>query len=218
MTVQHEKRDMSWMRVLSKPTIGRPGWVVTTQGPRAAFSASPPPQPTVDPLAEERRALDEQKRELAALTSRYQQSVAALEQARQSASEEMISDLTALAFAVGRELALRELQNDPTPIAELIKRLAREMPHEERLAVRVAAEDFAVLSAAEALSSPDCRRLELEADPALEPGSCVIAGANATVSSTFAERERAVRRELALSDEPIAPELLRAAEHGRSLQ
>ncbi|MCC6812210.1 MAG: hypothetical protein IT381_32615 [Deltaproteobacteria bacterium] len=205
------------MRVLQKPEVGEPGWVKPTRVAAPSFLSQKEPTPP-DPLASERAALEQQKRELEATIRRYQQSIAAIEDSKQATDARTMSDLTELAFSVGRELALRELQNDPTPVAELIKKLAAEMATEARLVVRVSPHDYSALTAADALSTPETRHLEIIADPGLEPGSCELTGPKTNVSSTFNQRERAVRRELALTDEPYAPQLLKAAEHGRALQ
>lgn len=212
--------DMTWMRVLQKTEVTKPTWVTASQSPRhpALFPAKDAQSAPIDPLAAERAALAQAKRELEASTQAFKASIAALERAQAPLAEDTVSDLTELAYSVGRELAMRELQNDPTPVAELIRKLAAEMMTEGRLVVRVSLDDYPALMASDALSEQDTRSVDIVADSNLSAGSCVVDGKKTRVDASFEQRERAVRRGLSLAEEPRARDLMQSANSARPLQ
>lgn len=205
------KQDTSWLQVLRQPEVTRPSWNVA--GPREirpalASARTAPTSP--DPLQSERSELAERTREVESLRVRYLEALSALTSAKKTIDAETVSDLTELAFSVGRELAMRDLQNDPTPIAELIRKMATGSEQNGRFTVRVAAEDFAALMSSDALSEQDTRGVEIVADTTLAPGACVMNGKKTQLDASFQQRERAVRRELSLVEEPDASRILRA--------
>jgi flagellar biosynthesis/type III secretory pathway protein FliH len=202
MSSTPKRNDASWMRALDAQPVRTPAWVPATQGEvRRAFTTPEhaPPQPAVDPLAGERVALAERARELDAAIAEYKASAASLNDARRNLVASSINDLTALAFQVGKELALQTLTTSPEAVATLITRLANEMGTDSRVTVRVASEDFTTIS--QAIEQNDT--MVVTADATLKPGACVITAKGARLETSFAQRENAVKRALGIATQEV---------------
>jgi flagellar assembly protein FliH len=127
------------------------------------------------------------------------------------------AELVRLALAVAARVLAREVDADPAWMRTLIESALAEVPDRRRVAVRCAPRDAAAIRerlAATAAAVPGTERLELEEDPALQPGALVLAAQgtrlDASVSTSWERIARALvsqvpRPPLAMRDDGTPP-------------
>ncbi len=109
-----------------------------------------------------------------------QAALTAVQASESTWTENAREHIAALAVGVARHVIARELRGDPHVIADLTRRALTHFPANESVRVLVHPEDLSVLSAA----SPDGsnvrvapgREVHWVADPAVEPGGCIVEG------------------------------------------
>lgn len=118
---------------------------------------------------------------------RVSSAVRALEEAVRAMHEnearwtDTLEDNTAaLAVAVARQIIGRELRTDRAPVVDLVRKALAEFPAEEALRVRLHPHDLSLLSVAAPGGEPPAvapgRSVRWIADPAVEPGGCLVEG------------------------------------------
>jgi flagellar assembly protein FliH len=95
--------------------------------------------------------------------------------------ENVESNITALAVAVARHVIGRELNADPTIVADLVRRALTEFPIDQPLRVRVHPLDLSLLTThttptGEPIPIAPNRDVRWLADTRIQPGGCVIEG------------------------------------------
>jgi flagellar biosynthesis/type III secretory pathway protein FliH len=110
-----------------------------------------------------------------------EQALAELRENEARWQENVEANIAALAVAVARHILTRELANDPTIVADLVKRALHEFPIDQPLRVRVNPTDLSVLSmhttrSGEPIAIAPNRDVHWLADARIQPGGCVVEG------------------------------------------
>jgi flagellar biosynthesis/type III secretory pathway protein FliH len=181
---------ISWMRALETQGVTSPAWV---PGPQKLALAQMPSE-REQQLAAREQALQTQMRDVEALRQRYEGGIKALENVKTEIVARAKTEATEIAFAVGRELAQRELAS--TALPEMVSSLLSDL-NEEKPTVRMAPKDAERFRAQ--LSS-----VELIADDSLESGSAIVVGKEATIDASFRARTQRIREALGLQPLKLA--------------
>jgi len=194
------------MRALESQGISSPSWVPATpkilstfSTQRAETAASPALLEREQLLTAREQTLQTQMREVEALRQRYEGGIKALDSAKSDIALQAKNDATEIAFAVGRELAQRELSS--TTLPEIVSSLLSDLG-EEKPTVRMAPKD------AERFRS-QLSTVNIVADDSLEAGSAIVIGREATIDASFRERTQRIREALGLQP-------LKLAQRGRT--
>jgi len=97
-------------------------------------------------------------------------------EARDALAGEIEQTVTVLALAIAQRMVARELQTDPTEVAELVRRTVATLPPSAPPTVRINPEDLAALENAAPSAADSSRTVDVEwvGDPSIESGGFVV--------------------------------------------
>ena len=143
-------------------------------------------------LAAGRTEIQRQSSELATRIQRLDAVLGALAKPLAQLDEQVYEQLTRLALAVGKQLARRELNADPTQVIALIREAVGQLPLSVRdVRVHLHPEDAAV--AREHLAAPAQERAwSIVEDPTQSRGGCVVRTDSSQIDARFETRVQAL--------------------------
>lgn len=197
----------AWLSQSVPSAAKPPPWAPhVAHAPRPLFEskqvapAHPPREPDAALHQEQRAQMARRLQEVDALSDRFRTSLQELVSAKDDVLRDQLQDLTELALAIAKELALGEIQHAPLGLAQTILQLAQVMLKESAVVVRVSAEDFT--QQAIQSSFPESLSFELAVDPSMPSGSFSLSNGKSNVISSLESRERAIRAALGLRKDP----------------
>lgn len=130
--------------------------------------------------------------ELAEALTAVRAAVAAVEAYQEERTEELEAEVLALALGVARHVVERELRQDVSAYADLVRRALASFPLNVPLKVRVNPEDLSRISGLEAAHGDagriaGTRDVRWMADPAVGAGGCVVEGPDKVVDGRVDE-------------------------------
>ena len=161
--------------------------------PRSAVSAEERLRTEAERLESDRRALDAERAQLAALQTRYLERIAQLAQATQAQARPQPQAIVDLALLIARELIGREADADPQHFVDALAAELLPLCDGERIDVRLPPAEAAQ---AASLHPELAARVRLVSDATLEPGDCVVETATSIIDRSLGPRLAAVRTAL----------------------
>lgn len=132
------------------------------------------------------------RREVSTAVAAAQRVLQDVQEARESWERQREENLVALATAVARQIADRELRGDADTYRALVKKAAAAFPADQAVKVRIHPEDLSMISAAASGNVPDAdvtggRDARWIADEAIVRGGCILEGPNRIVDGRVDE-------------------------------
>jgi len=166
-------------------------------------------------LAQARAEMDPRLEELAARVHRLDSVLQLLAAPLKALDDQVEQQLLALAFAVGKQLARRELSAAPAQIVAILRECLEQLPLAARdVRVHLHPEDAAIVR--ERLAAPaEERAWSLIEDPTLARGGCLVRSDSSQIDARFESRVNAVLAS-ALGEQRAPERAATSAEPGSS--
>ncbi len=112
-------------------------------------------------------------------------------------AEQARSDAIEIAFAVARRILEGELKSSPEALFSVVRSAIRRAGESRQITVRLSAQDLAIIEGTKgrgSLSEVTAARVEVLADPNLQPGDCVVDADFGKVDGRISTRLEELRR------------------------
>lgn len=159
-------------------------------------------------IARARAEAEERLGKAAAALERSLANLSTLERQMIQAAE---GETVRLALAVASRILAREVAGDPAWMGTLLETALGEVPDRRRVAIRCAPRDAETIRgrlAETAAAVPGTERLEVEADPSLQPGALVLAAQGTRLDASVATSWERIARSL-IAQVPVPPMAMR---------
>lgn len=138
-----------------------------------------------------RSAYEEKKKELEEQMAHFRHLIGSLEVLKTQLVNHNERGLVAMAFQIGRRLALKEIEFDQQVIGRLLADLAQALQDEESLTLKVSPKDAEFLESHKENKGTESEFLlksRIEADETVAPGGCIIATNYGQIDASITQR------------------------------
>jgi flagellar assembly protein FliH len=157
-----------------------------------------------------RGAHDDASEKIEARLAQLDALLSAMERLKQDLAIGNEAHLVRLAYAIASKIAMDEIRERPDLVAGIVRRAIEEGQADERIVVRVSAEDKAFIEASRERLGRDAdaaKRVKLEEDASVASGGCVIETNFGSIDATIEQRVQKLWQAIAekLPKTPDAP-------------
>lgn len=138
-----------------------------------------------------KRAFEQKQEEFIARLSDLDSFLREVEALRSRLVTENESQIVALAFHIGKCLALKEIKEDPTAVIDLIRGIMEEVQTEERILIRISPDDLQFVQDLKGKTAREDERfakVKIEGDPKIKSGGCILETNFGSIDATIEQR------------------------------